>query len=213
MILPRFYPILDSGLLERRGIAPLQAAREILDAGARILQFRHKGHLTGEAFEQMEKVARLCLDAGATYVVNDRADIARLLGAVLHVGQDDLPPAAARRVIGPELGLGFSTHNEAQLRAAAQEPVDYVALGPVFGTASKDNPDPVVGLEELRRLRPLALLPLVAIGGVTRANAVSVLEAGADSVAVIGDLYPESGSIRGRALEWMGLLDRGGKTS
>jgi len=206
MILPRFYPILDSGILDRRGIGIVPAAGAILEAGARILQFRHKGHLTREAWEQMEQVARLCQGANATYVVNDRADLARLLGAALHVGQDDLPPAAARRLIGPDLRLGFSTHNEAQLRAAAQEPVNYVALGPVFGTRSKDNPDPVVGLDELRRLRPLTTRPLVAIGGINRENALAVLEAGADSVAVIGDLYPEDGRILKRAQEWMRLI-------
>jgi thiamine-phosphate pyrophosphorylase len=206
MILPRFYPILDSGLLQRRGIGIIPAAREILDAGARILQFRHKGQLSRETWEHMEKVARLCQNAKALYVINDRADLARLLGAALHIGQDDLPPAAARRVMGPDLALGFSTHNEAQLRLAAAEPVDYVALGPIFGTGSKENPDPVVGVEELRRLRPLTTRQLVAIGGITRANALSVLEAGADSVAVIGDLYPEDGQIQKRVEEWLRLI-------
>ena len=101
--------------------------------------------------------------------------------------------------------IGFSTHNETQLRAAEDEPVDYVALGPIFGTATKENPDPVVGLEELRRLRPLTKRPLVAIGGITRENAKAVLDAGADSVAVIGDLFPESGRLRDRVAEWLTL--------
>jgi thiamine-phosphate pyrophosphorylase len=206
MKLPRFYPILDSTLLARRGLPVADAAREILDAGAQILQFRHKGHLSLEAWERMEAVAALCSKAGVKLVMNDRADLAKLLGAALHVGQDDLPPSAARRVLGDGLPIGFSTHNEAQLRAAEAEPVDYVALGPIFGTASKENPDPVVGVAELRRLRPLAKLPLVAIGGITRANARAVLDAGADSVAVIGDLYPEQGSIGARVREWISIL-------
>ena len=108
-----------------------------------------------------------------------------------------------RQVLGRDSCIGFSTHNEAQLRAAAGQPADYLAIGPIFGTSSKLNPDPQVGLAELRRLRPLTDRPLVAIGGITRANARSVIEAGADSVAVIGDLFPEDGNIRSRVEEWL----------
>ncbi|MCU1338178.1 MAG: thiamine-phosphate pyrophosphorylase, partial [Bryobacterales bacterium] len=108
-------------------------------------------------------------------------------------------------VIGPDAMVGFSTHNEAQLRAACAEPADYLALGPIFGTATKENPDATVGLDELRRLRPFTDRPLVAIGGITRLNARQVLEAGADSVSVIGDLFPEDGTIRARAEEWIQL--------
>ena len=139
------------------------------------------------------------------FVVNDRADLAALMGAALHLGQDDLPPAAARRVTGPKTLIGFSTHNEGQLRAAQSEPVDYLALGPIFGTVSKHNPDPLVGLDKLRRLRPLTARPLVAIGGITRGNAHDVLSAGADSLAVIGDLFPEDTNLRARAEEWLRL--------
>src|SRR5262249_51808870 len=139
-------------------------------------------------------------------VVNDRADLAVLFGAILHLGQDDLPPAAARRVTGPNVRIGFSTHNETQLRSADAEPVDYLAIGPIFGTASKQNPDPVVGIRELARLRPLTAKPLVAIGGITRSNATAVIDAGADSVAIIGDLFPEEGTIETRVVEWVRLL-------
>jgi Thiamine monophosphate synthase len=113
-------------------------------------------------------------------------------------------------VIGPGVTLGFSTHNELQLLASKDEPVDYVALGPIFATGSKLNPDPVVGIDELRRLRPLAGHPLVAIGGITRANALEAMRAGADSVAVVGDLIPpdcNAGTLRRRAEEWMTLLN------
>ena len=144
--------------------------------------------------------------AGATLVVNDRADLAQLFGAALHLGQDDLLPCVARRVVGPDTMVGYSTHNEAQLRAACDEPADYLALGPIFGTVTKENPDPTVGLDELRRLRPFSNRPLVAIGGITRANARQVLESGADSVAVIGDLFPEDGNLRARTEEWLRLL-------
>jgi thiamine-phosphate pyrophosphorylase len=206
MKLPRFYPILDTGLLAQRGIAAAQAAEAILDAGAGILQFRHKGHWTREVFAEAEAVAKLCRDASAQFVVNDRADLARMMNAALHLGQDDLPPSAARRVMGSESLIGFSTHNEEQLCAAREEPVNYLALGPIFGTSSKENPDPVVGIDELRRLRGFTVLSLVAIGGITRANALDVLAAGADSVAIIGDLIPQDGSIHSRVREWVSVL-------
>jgi thiamine-phosphate pyrophosphorylase len=206
MKLPRFYPILDTGLLAQRGIAVAHVAEAILDGGARILQFRHKGHWTREVFAELEAVAKLCRDASVQFVVNDRADLARMMDAALHLGQDDLPPSAARRVMGSESLIGFSTHNEVQLCAAREEPVNYLALGPIFGTSSKENPDPMVGIDELRRLRGFTALPLVAIGGITRANALDVLEAGADSVAIIGDLLPPDASIRSRVREWVSVL-------
>ena len=204
-MLPRFYPILDPEIAACHGIDAVLAAEQILEGGATILQFRHKGFFSREVFAQLERVAQLCRDAHVLFVVNDRADLAALTGAALHLGQDDLTPAAARKVIGSKTLIGFSTHNEAQLRAAATEPADYLALGPIFGTASKQNPDPIVGIDELRRLRPLTNRPLVAIGGITRANAQSVLTAGADAVAIIGDLFPEDGNLRARTEEWVSL--------
>ena len=204
-MLPSFYPILDPEVAVRHGIDPVIAAEQILEGGARILQFRYKGFFSREVFAQLERVAHLCRDARVRFVVNDRADLAALTGAALHLGQDDLTPTAARQVVGAEMLIGFSTHNERQLRAAAAEPANYLALGPIFGTSSKSNPDPVVGIDELRRLRPLTDRPLVAIGGITRANAQSVLEAGADSVAIIGDLFGRDGNVRARTQEWMSL--------
>ena len=209
MILPRLYPILDTGMLAERSCDVIAAAEAMLAGGARILQFRHKGHYSRQVFEEAEKVAELCRRAGALFVIDDRADIAILLDAGVHVGQDDLPPQDARRLVGPGRLLGFSTHNEAQLRAAAAEPADYIAVGPIFGTSSKEKPDPVVGVEELRRLRALETRPLVAIGGITRENALAVLEAGADSVAVIGDLLPAEcnfKSMRERMEQWQKLV-------
>jgi thiamine-phosphate pyrophosphorylase len=206
---PRFYPVLDSALVERRGMGLAAAAGAILDGGARILQLRHKGHFSRDVFSEAQRVADMCRRAGALFVINDRADMAMLLDCPLHVGQDDLPPEAARKLIGIERVLGFSTHNETQLRAAGSEPVDYVAFGPIFGTASKQNPDPVVGVEELRRVRLLTEKPLVAIGGITRATACDVIDAGADAVAVIGDLMPEecsTAALRGRTEEWLRIL-------
>ncbi len=184
----------------------MDAADAFLSAGVGILQLRQKGHVTRASLADLEAMAALCRSANVPLVVNDRADLARMVGAALHLGQDDLPPIAARLIVGRDTPIGFSTHNEAQLRAAVKEPVDYLALGPVFGTLSKENPDPVVGIEEFRRLRPLTSLPLVAIGGITRSNAHDVFAAGADSVAIIGDLIPEDGSIKKRVLEWISLL-------
>jgi thiamine-phosphate pyrophosphorylase len=198
--LPRFYPILDTEVAARFEMEPVTAAAEILDAGAKILQFRHKGFFSREMVEDVERIAALCREAEAVFVVNDRADIARVMGAAVHLGQEDLTPTLARRVGRDEMVIGYSTHNEGHLRAAAAEPADYLALGPIFETASKRNPDPVVGLERLRLWRPLTPRPLVAVGGINRGNASRVLEAGADSVAVIGDLFPD---VRQRAKEWI----------
>ena len=206
MKLPAFYPILDTGAILARDLDPIRVAQDLLDGGSQILQFRHKGFLSRQAFAWLEEIAGLTKQAGAMLVVNDRADLARLFGATLHLSQDDLPPSAARAVVGERAIIGYSTHNELQLRAAAGEPVNYVALGPIFGTATKENPDATVGVEELRRLRPLTNRPLVAIGGITRANAVEVREAGADSVAIIADLFPEDGNILRRTREWLALL-------
>jgi thiamine-phosphate pyrophosphorylase len=209
MGLPRLYPILDTGMLAERSCDVIAAAEGMLAGGARILQFRHKGHYSRQVFGEAEKVSELCRRAGALFVIDDRADIAMLLDAGVHVGQDDLPPRDARRLVGSGRLLGFSTHNEAQVRAAASEPVDYVAIGPIFETSSKEKPDPVVGVEELRRLRALETRPLVAIGGITRENVLAVLDAGADSVAVIGGLLPAEcnfESMRKRTEQWQNLV-------
>ncbi len=213
MQLPRFYPILDTQLLSRRGITPLAAAETLLEAGARILQLRHKEHFSRSVFDQAEQIAKLCRQVDALFVIDDRADMAALLGAALHLGQEDLLPSDARKLLPPPQIIGFSTHNQAQLRAAAAEPVDYLAVGPVFATGSKDRPDPVVGLAELRRLRRLTTLPLVAIGGITLETAPQVWDAGADSVAIIGDLLPLGCTIqhlRARAVEWCASYSKSG---
>jgi thiamine-phosphate pyrophosphorylase len=206
--LPRVYPILDSAAVEARGLSLPAAAAAFLAGGAQILQLRHKGHWGRDIFQAAQEIASLCRQAGVPLIVDDRADIAMLLEAGLHVGQDDLAPCDARRLLGPAAIIGFSSHNAAQLAAAAAEPVDYVALGPIFATASKRNPDPVVGVPEVRRLRARLEKPLVAIGGITAENAVAVLRAGADSVAVIAGLLPETAtpeSLRERMEEWIKL--------
>ncbi len=208
VILPPFYPVLDTALLTRVGLFAEDAAEPILQAGARILQFRHKDFFSRQVFESAERVAGLCRAAQALFVVNDRADIAKLLDAALHLGQDDLAPTGARKLMRARGIIGFSTHNDEQLRRGDQAPVDYLAIGPIFSTASKEKPDPVLGIERLRSLRALTEKPLVAIGGIKRETAAAVLEAGADSVAIIGDLFPEpctKAALRSRAEEWLAI--------
>ena len=207
--LPRVYPILDSESLARRGISLVTCAAAFLEGGAAILQIRHKGQWDRAFFEQAKPVAGLARQAGAALIVNDRADFALLLDAGLHVGQEDLEPRDARRLLGPDAEIGYSSHGGAQLVAAAAEPVDYVAIGPIFATASKHDPDPAVGVDEVRRSRPLLALPLVAIGGITLENALDVLRAGADSVAVIAGLLPDPTTpqaLRQRMEEWQRMV-------
>lgn len=207
--LPPVYPILDTAALTRRGLHPLEAAEALLEGGAQILQFRHKDFWSREIFAQAEEIAKLCSQAGALFIVNDRADYAALIpGAGLHIGQNDLSPADSRLVIGSQTILGFSTHNPTQMRAAATEPIAYVAFGPIFATASKERPDATVGIEGLRTVRALTTRPLVAIGGITRGNARACWSAGADSVAIIADLLPLSctkQTLRDRMGEWRQL--------
>jgi thiamine-phosphate pyrophosphorylase len=192
--IPPIYPILDTGTLERRGLDPLDAAKALLEGGARILQYRHKTFWSQSAFNEAKQIAELCRQTGALFIINDRADYALYLSdlnAGLHLGQDDLLPADARKVIGPDPIIGFSTHNAAQMEAALTYPVDYVAYGPIFPTTTKERPDPATGIEALREIRTLTTKPLIAIGGITRENAPDCLRAGADSVAIIADLFPD----------------------
>jgi len=183
----------------------------MIEGGARIVQIRHKAFWSRETFALAEKIALLCRSAGVLFVVNDRADYAALLGAGIHVGQEDLSPADARLVVGPGAVLGYSTHSAEQLVSAEKElGLDYLAFGPVFSTVSKERPDPTVGIAGLSAIRTLTKKPLVAIGGITRDNALSCLTAGADSVAVIADLYPNPCTkltLRDRMTEWRNLTD------
>ena len=202
---PRFYPIIDTAVLARTAFWPLDVAEEVAAAGAGILQYRHKDHWTQANFNDAKTIAGICRQAGMLFIVNDRADYAHLLGAGLHIGQDDLPPVAARRVVLQSV-IGFSTHNATQLRRACEEPADYLSLGPIFATQSKARPDPIVGVDGLRALRILTVKPLVAIGGITLQNAEGVLNAGADSVAVISDILPSDSSrsqLREQLAEWL----------
>ena len=208
--LPLVYPILDTAILATRDCAPLDAAEGLIEGCVKILQYRHKQSWTQLEFDQAKQIAGLCREAGVLFVLNDRADFAQLLTAGLHLGQRDLPPVAARRIV-PDAPMGFSTHNKPQLLRANDEPVEYLSLGPIFPTTSKLKPDPTLGVEGLRTLRPLAKKPLVAIGGINLENAAEVIKAGADSLAVIAALLPERCTrsvIRKRAEEWMRLVPK-----
>jgi len=211
-VLPRFYPILDTAVLAARGYGPVAAAEVLLETGVRILQYRHKPAFTQAHFDEAREIAKLCAAAGAFFVMNDRADFALLLAREggrcgVHLGQADLPVASARRVVGSDIVIGYSTHNERQLRNAAPQPADYLALGPIFGTTSKEQPDPVVGIENLQKWRSLSAKPLVAIGGITLGTAPAVLGAGADAVAIIGGLFQEPGlaGLKNLSRVWLDL--------
>jgi thiamine-phosphate pyrophosphorylase len=196
IVLPRLYPILDAGYFPDT-LGLIAAAEELLSAGATLIQYRNKSGNARVMLEQARELrrqlrARAPAPQVAKLIMNDRADLCILAEFDgVHVGQEDLSPESVRRIIGPDRWLGVSTHNPEQVKEADQTSADYLAVGPVFSTCSKDRPDPVVGLEGVRRARSLTRKPLVAIGGITRSNAASVIEAGADSVAVISDLLRE----------------------
>ena len=190
LALPRLYAILDREVLGRLGLDLLDAAAALEEAGCTLVQYRNKRgdaeKLLADAVRLRERLAR----GPCRLILNDRVDVAVLSGCDgAHVGQTDLSPDDARRVLGPAKVLGVSTHTMEQMRAAAAAPVDYVAVGPVFATGTKADAEPVVGLEMVRRARALTSKPLVAIGGITQETAARVIEAGADSVAVIGGLF------------------------
>jgi thiamine-phosphate pyrophosphorylase len=187
MLLPRLYPILDAACFPDAP-ALFAAAEELAAAGCALLQYRDKCGAARRILDQAREL-RGRLGPNIKLIMNDRADLCLAAGFDgVHVGQDDLSPESVRRIIGPDRWLGVSTHSPEQLAEADGTSADYLAIGPVFATSSRANPDPVVGLEGVRRARELTRKPLVAIGGITRANARSVIDAGADSVAVISDL-------------------------
>lgn len=172
------YPILDTAHLHGHPLEDVLAAA--MDGGADWIQVRHKGEFTRDFVATLEACAKRKQDL----ILNDRADYAALFGLGLHIGQTDLPPAEARAIIGPNVRLGYSTHSHEQLAAAQGAPVDYLAIGPIYTTSSKLNPDPVVGLTTFESRHPL-----VAIGGITLDNAGPVLKLGVEKVAVISALW------------------------
>lgn len=188
-MLPPVCAIVDTDAAAAAGWAPVDLARALLDGGARFLQVRAKRLPSGPLLDLCDAVVRAAAPSGAMVIVNDRADLARLSGAAgVHLGQDDLPPPAARALLGDAAVVGWSTHTAAQIERAAVEPITYVAVGPVFGTATKDTGYDPVGLTLVREAARRTALPVVAIGGITLERAAEVWRAGAASVAVISDL-------------------------
>ncbi|MGO9086240.1 MAG: thiamine phosphate synthase [Candidatus Sulfotelmatobacter sp.] len=210
--LPRLYAILDAGCFANTQ-ALFAAAEELAGGGCTLLQYRNKSGNARVMLEQARELrnrlgrwsggrprppgsSKSAPRTGASgapqfvrLIMNDRADLCLAADFDgVHVGQEDLSPESVRKIVGPDRWLGVSTHNPEQIREADQTSADYLAIGPVFPTSSKERPDPVVGLDGVRRARALTHKPLVAIGGITRANARSVIEAGAESVALISDL-------------------------
>ena len=190
-MLPRLYPILDVDLCRERGIEPLALLAAFLAGGARFIQLRDKASAGAGRLAMADDAVRLAHAAGARLVINDRADVARMSGADgVHVGQDDLPVEDVRRIVGPDAIVGLSTHDEAQIDAAARTSASYIAVGPIYGTATKDTGYTARGLDLVRRAA-LVGRPVVAIGGMTLERAPEVLAAGAASVAVISGLLTD----------------------
>jgi thiamine-phosphate pyrophosphorylase len=192
MDFPTLCAICDADACARAGWTVPDFAAACLEGGATFLQIRAKNASSKTLLDFAEAVVRKAEGSGALIILNDRADIARISGAGgVHVGQHDLSPAAARGIVGSDACIGFSTHTAAQIRAAVNEPIDYLAIGPVFGTRTKETGYDAVGLPRVSEAAAQALpydLPVVAIGGITLDRATDVLAAGAWSVAVISDL-------------------------
>jgi thiamine-phosphate pyrophosphorylase len=186
LALPPLYVILDAALLPSD---PIELTKKLLDAGARLFQYRNKTSSSRELLHASQALCVTVRQHGGTFLVNDRADISRLAGATgVHLGQDDLSVAAARDIVGADCLIGLSTHNLRQFAAAVESSADYIAVGPIFPTSGRQNPDPVVGVDLIRTARKLTTKPIVAIGGITLERAREVIDAGADSVAVISDI-------------------------
>ncbi len=204
LVLPRLYVILDAALITS---PERDCALSLAEAGVRLLQYRNKSASARQLFDSSRELAEALRPQGVTFIVNDRPDVAFLAGASgVHVGQDDLDVEQARLVVGREKLVGVSTHNLDQFERAAVSSAGYIAVGPIFATSSKANPDAVIGLDFVRKVRTLTAKPLVAIGGITRERAASVIEAGADSVAVISGILSAPDPAQ-RAREYINTLE------
>ena len=210
--LPRLYAIIDATRFAEKKDptqALLQFARGLADGGARLLQYRNKTGSTMEMLSHARELKRV-LGTRVRVIINDRADLCLATGCEgVHLGQDDVSPAGARKVLGEDRTIGLSTHNLEQAMAAEASEADYIAIGPIFATQSKERPDPVVGIAALKKIRKRVHKPLVAIGGITRANCQEVTAAGADAVAVVADLVDTSGqdSPRSRVEDFLRRLE------
>lgn len=200
--LPKLYPITDTFL---SGLSHADQVAALCAGGARLIQLREKRLPAEEFYEQARDAIRVARKHAAKIVINDRVDIAIAAGADgVHLGQDDIPVEAARALLGEAAIIGYSTHNLKQAKAAAKFQIDYLAIGPVFATRTKSNPDPVVGVEGIREIRGVTgHLPLVAIGGITPLNVLQTLSSGANSVAVVSCLVGQPAGIEDRTREFL----------
>ncbi|PYS00704.1 MAG: thiamine phosphate synthase [Acidobacteria bacterium] len=198
--LRRLYAISDASFGD-----PVRLAQALFDGGARLVQVRNKKASARSLFNQVESILKRA-PADASVIVNDRVDVARITGAAgVHLGQSDIGVVEARRILGPDQIIGFSTHNLEQALAASKLPADYIAVGPIFPTSTKLNAEPVVGLEKLATICKAVQKPVVAIGGIRLENAAEVLAAGPHSIAVVSDLL-SAADIQARVREWINQL-------
>jgi len=189
--IPRLYPITDT---ELSGLSHEEQVKRLVAGGARLIQLREKRMNAGAFYEAARPAVEIGRRYGARILINDRVDVCLAVGADgVHLGQDDLHPVEARRLLGAQAIIGYSTHSVEQALEALAFPIDYLAIGPIFSTTSKENPDPEVGLQGLQKVRAtVGRLPLIAIGGITEALAPQVIDSGADSVAMISGLLVPS---------------------
>jgi thiamine-phosphate pyrophosphorylase len=201
MVLPRLYAVADGAFGD-----PVRLAMELFDGGASLVQIRHKTASSRILIQEVDAVLTI-RPRHARIVVNDRPDVARLTHTFgVHLGQEDLAPTLARTVLAEGQAIGYSTHNLSQAMEADRAPVDYIAVGPIFETTTKENPAPVLGLERLREVCSHIHKPVVAIGGISLDSAQEVLDCGAASVAVIGDLF-KHGNVAERTRTWVRRLE------
>ena len=207
LIISRLYAIADAEILAVRGVALADFAGDLRAAGVGLVQYRDKTGSPQEVLRAAAILREAMAGSACRLIMNDRADLAVLANFDgVHVGQDDLSPDDARRIVGPDRIVGVSTHTYEQVRLADQSCTDYIAIGPIFVTRTKRKPDPVVGLEGVRRARALTRKPLVAIGGLTRANARSVTDAGANSIAIISALFADGQTVDHIARDFLARL-------
>jgi thiamine-phosphate pyrophosphorylase len=204
--LPKIYPITDTRI---SSLTHTQQVKRLIYGGATLIQLRDKTSSARAFYTDALTAVRIARAAGAKVIINDRVDVALALGADgVHLGQTDLPVSMARQLLGADTIIGYSTHDLDQVRTALGLPIDYLAFGPIFRTRSKENPDPVVGLENLSAVKSLAgSMPLVAIGGIDRSTVTAVITAGTDSAAIISDILSTPDKIAANIRDLLLLVD------
>ncbi|MCA1623656.1 MAG: thiamine phosphate synthase [Acidobacteria bacterium] len=201
MFLPEIYPITDTRITN---LSHAEQVKRLINGGAETIQLREKYAAPKDFFADAQEALKIARKNNVKIIINDRVDIAIALGADgVHLGQDDLPPEQARKILGEKAIIGFSTHNLKQVIEGIKLPVDYLAIGPIFATKTKENPENIVGIETLKKVREgIGSFPLVAIGGITSENFREVLAAGAGSVALINDLLSEANKITQKMIKF-----------